>query len=190
MAAYLTAAQAKARNTRLKDYTDAEIDAKIASFEAVAESFLGYACTARTATETLDVDRTTRDLQVSYGPVTAITSVTVNGTLKAATDYRRRPGGIIRLTYGAWTINVDIVVAYGYGLATTPPLVLDACVEYVDSVLRSERSGTSRDVISQSFDGGITRYSTPDITAGRPTGWLEVDRLLVTQKYQAVPGVA
>ena len=33
-------------------------------------------------------------------------------------------------------------------------------------------------VIGQSFEGTYTRFSTPDWNAGRPTGYLEVDRLL------------
>lgn len=64
-----------------------------------------------------------------------------------------------------------------------------ACTEYVAAVLTSRRSGTSRDVVAQSIDGSWTRYSTPDMAAGRPTGWTEVDRLLNTLADYRLPGI-
>lgn len=73
---------------------------------------------------------------------------------------------------------------------TPPETILDACAEYVVSVVRNRSVGTSRDVIAQSFDGGVTRYSTPDWRAGRPTGYLEVDRLLNSMPDYRIPGIA
>jgi hypothetical protein len=72
----------------------------------------------------------------------------------------------------------DVVVAYDHGYDQPPPLVLRACRQYVRSCALADLSGMPRDVIGQSIDGGYTRYSTPDKAAGRPTGYLEVDRLL------------
>lgn len=77
----------------------------------------------------------------------------------------------------------------GLVYASPPETILDACAEYVVSVLRGRSSGTSRDVIAQTFDGGMTRYSTPDWGAGRPTGYLEVDRLLNSLPDYRVPGI-
>lgn len=65
-----------------------------------------------------------------------------------------------------------------------------ACAEYVSVVSTSRSSGTSRDVVAQSIDGSWTRYSTPDMAAGRPTGWTEVDRLLNSLADYRVPGIA
>jgi hypothetical protein len=59
-----------------------------------------------------------------------------------------------------------------------PNTLLRACREYVRSCALADSSNVTRDVIGQSADGGYTRYSTPDMRAGRPTGYLEVDRLL------------
>ena len=70
--------------------------------------------------------------------------------------------------------------AFRHGLTSQPAALLDACTEYVLSVARSRASGTSRNVLSEATEAGTTRYSTPDRDAGRPTGWLEVDRLLNT----------
>jgi hypothetical protein len=45
-----------------------------------------------------------------------------------------------------------------------------------------ERTATSRDTLSQSFEGGTTRYSTPDWNAGRPTGFLQIDADLNSER--------
>lgn len=54
----------------------------------------------------------------------------------------------------------------------------DACRQYVRACAFARRSGVPRDVISQNVEGMTTRFSTPDKDAGRPTGYLDVDRLL------------
>lgn len=82
----------------------------------------------------------------------------------------------------------DPTVYPGRPYLSPPTLVMRACAEYVSAVLRADRSGTSRDVIAQSFDGGVTRYSTPNWGAGRPTGFLEVDRLLNSMPDYRLPG--
>lgn len=76
----------------------------------------------------------------------------------------------------------DNATATATGLTLTigapPATLLRACREYVRSCALADRSNVPRDVIGQTFDGGYTRYSTPDKDAGRPTGYLDVDRLL------------
>ena len=68
--------------------------------------------------------------------------------------------------------------------------MLDACTEYVLCVLRARASGVSRNTLSEATEAGTTRYSTPDWSAGRPTGWLEVDRLLNSLPDYRTPGIA
>lgn len=72
--------------------------------------------------------------------------------------------------------------ASGTGVTFTineaPKAVQRACAEYVRASVLADRSGVPRDVIGQSFEGTYTRYSTPDKAAGRPTGYLDIDRLL------------
>jgi hypothetical protein len=69
-------------------------------------------------------------------------------------------------------------VAFRHGMTSTPSLLLDACTEYVLCTLQARSSGVSRNTLSIATEAGTTRYSTPDWHAGRPTGWLDVDRLL------------
>lgn len=78
----------------------------------------------------------------------------------------------------------------GIPYLTAPETLKRACTTYVEAVANSTRSGTSRDVIAQSIDGSWTRYSTPDWTAGRPSGWTEVDRLLNSLPDYRLPGIA
>lgn len=87
-------------------------------------------------------------------------------------------------------VGQDPDVYPGVPHATPPATWVRACTEYVISVLRATASGQSRDVIAQTFDGGMTRYSTPDVAAGRPSGFLEVDRLLNSLPDYRLPGVA
>lgn len=78
------------------------------------------------------------------------------------------------------------------GEPTADPLpenLLRGCVEYVACVSSADESGTSRDIIAQSADGSWTRFSTPDPRNGRPTGWTEVDRLIVGLEGR-IPGIA
>jgi hypothetical protein len=58
-----------------------------------------------------------------------------------------------------------------------PSALTRACVLYVSGIVMRDDSGSGRDIIWQSADGGL-RYSTPDWKAGRPTGMLDVDAAL------------
>lgn len=89
-----------------------------------------------------------------------------------------------------WAVGEAVTIAYEYGLSEPPPALQRACREYVRAVLLRETSGVDRDVISQSFEGMVTRYSTPDASAGRPTGYVEIDRLLNSLPDHRVPIVA
>lgn len=178
-AAYLTASAAKTRDDRLKAFTDGEVTAQIASFEPIAERYLGAAQTPRTTTYTANGHRGTT-FELPHVQVTAVSAVTLDGTALSSDQRATIVPNIARgsLYYpGGWCADT-VTVAYTHGLAAVPAAVLDACTEYVVSVLTSRKSGASRNTLSVATDVGTTRYSTPDWGAGRPTGWLEVDRLL------------
>ena len=172
----------------------------IAEFVELAERYRGVALQATNATETFSnatsynayVDqwplRTIErprlfTVQLGRWPVRSVTSVTVDGDV--VTPTRVTDTGLVYLP----RMGLETVVVYVHGI-DTPTAAKRACAEYVRAVALAERSGTSRDVIAQSFDGGMTRYSTPNWSAGRPTGFLEVDRLLESLPDYRVPGVA
>lgn len=65
------------------------------------------------------------------------------------------------------------------------PLLAAAC-EYAVCVLTSRAAGASRNTLAEATETGTTRYSTPDWHNGRPTGFLEVDRLLNTSDWLGI----
>lgn len=176
-APYLTAEAATTRDDRLASFEAAPIDAQIASFEPIAERYRGVAYTPRDASKVFTAGCAS-SLILPNTRIRSVTSVVIDGATIDPANYQ--PGlsaGVIKSRSG-WSYQ-SLTVTYTHGYDAPPGELLDACTEYVLSVLKSRASGVSRNTLSQgSPDGGTTRYSTPDWEAGRPTGWLEVDRLL------------
>mgnify|MGYP007100046968 FL=1 len=189
----LTAAEVREKAARYMalpdtEYPDSDIDDLVSEFREV---FIDYRGVAPTPTETTEVvtSRTSK-LILRWPEVTTLTSVTVNGTeLDADTLTLDSSTGIVTYS-GSFSPSYPATVVYVHGLAVVPGILQRATVRYVCAVLKSEASGTGRDVLTQNIDGATTRYSTPDKAAGRPTGWLEVDRLLNSLTDYRVPGIA
>lgn len=176
--AYLTPAQVRSRVPALQSATtfpDSELTNLVAEFEEIAEQFRGVAFTPRTHTETFTYPRSV--VMVSRQPLRSITSFTVDGTAGTVANLTidKATG---KIADGGWVGAETLSVTYSHGLDAPSAVLLRACAEYCRAVAFSDRSGQGRDVIAQSFDGGMTRYSTPDLAKNRPTGFLEVDRLL------------
>lgn len=196
---YTTAANVRSLVRPLADediYTDALLEAYISEFEAVAENYRGVAFTPRSATERLSL-LDASFLQLNWPRVRSITSITIDGTTQTTDQYQLDDyGRVIGLLssgpnpYGSWA-----TVTYSHGYDAPPslpygPLVIRACVQYVRGSALRDQSDLNRDVISFS-DGGMTyRYSTPDKSSGRPTGFIEVDRLLNSLPDYRTVGVA
>lgn len=109
--------------------------------------------------------------------------VLVVGDLLEPTSIDNRTGRVV------WPVAGDLTVAVRHGQTPTPVVLLDAATEYVNSVVKSRESGVSRNTLSIATDAGTTRYSTPDWSAGRFTGFLEVDRLINSAPDFRVPGI-
>jgi hypothetical protein len=167
-------------------FPDEVLDGLVAEFTDVARDYRGQAFEATSETETTVLAESTTWLRLRWPLVTAVASVTVTApavggtsTSLSASDYTvdAETG---HLYYPAgFTAGSRVVVAYTHGEdgTTNAPLVR-ACRLYVRSCALSDRTTVGRDVIATTVDGNIQRFSTPDANAGRPTGWLEVDRLL------------
>lgn len=189
--AYLTPTQVRDRIPALSNkttYTDTELTNLVSEFEDIAERYLQTAFVTRTATAEQHV-RPNKWVQLAKVPVISVSAFTVDGVAGTLSELiTEKATGLI---YGpAWYGANVVTVTYTYGLATTPEPMLRACAEYCRAVAFADRSGQSRDVIAQSFDGSMTRYSTPDWNRGRPTGFLEVDRLLNSLSEYVAPGIA
>ena len=177
--AYVTATTAKATNTALAEYTDAQVNAKVAEFEDILERYCSVAYTTRTATEQITRRPLRSTVQLANPRLISLTSITVDGTVLSLTNVARlkTPGVLMHVPFTD-PCPLDCTIVYTHGYATTPVLAIAGAVEYAARSLAADNSGTSRDVRSQAFDGGTTNYITPDWSRGRPTGWTEVDRLL------------
>jgi len=189
--AYLTPAEVRTRIPALSNtttYTNLELTNLVSEFEYIAERYLLTAFQTRTATAEQTV-RPNKFVQLANRPVVSVSAFTVDGVSGTVADLTvEKATGLI---YGAAWYGSDVLnVTYTYGIATPPEPLLRACAEYCRAVAFADRSGQSRDVIAQSFDGSMTRYSTPDWNRGRPTGYLEVDRLLNSLADYVAPGVA
>lgn len=182
---YLTPTEVRSRVARIIDltdseYPDAEVARVVAEFEEQLEPYRGVAYTPRTQVDEVRATARTEDLLILTWPLaTAITSIVVNGATVASTRYSLRADGssIVDFT-GGLVPGYPATVTYTHGHTAPPETVKRACALYVVRVLQQETAGTSRDVLWQNFDGGSTRYSTPNIDEGRLTGFLEVDRLV------------
>lgn len=163
---------------------DGYIEDLIEEFAETAEDYRSVAYVPRETVETFTNPGTV--IVLAHRRVADV-AIEVNGDELDADRYSFTEGGVI--TFVSCPTGT-VVVTYTHGYAETPKRIIRACVEYVSSVLRADSSGQSRDVIAQGFDGGFTRYSTPDKDAGRPTGWLEVDRLLDSMPDYDLPDVA
>lgn len=188
------------RSTEPLEDTDAFPDARLAQlvavFEQVAESYRGVAFTPRSATETVWLYRQACSLlSLSWPKVRSITSVTVDGTLIDADTYDLTDRGQVYSASGFYGTTGTLVYSHGYdapGGLTWPgaALLLEACRQYVRSKAVLDRSKVGRDAISLAGpDGGTTRYSTPDVAAGRPTGYLVVDEYLNALPDHRIVGV-
>tara|TARA_R110000822_G_scaffold74154_2_gene178263 strand:+ start:253 stop:834 length:582 start_codon:yes stop_codon:yes gene_type:complete len=192
--AYLTAAQVRSRVPALANvttYPSTELERLVLEFTEIAEDYLGVAYEPRTVTAE-QVVRPNQLVKLANPQVRTLTAVTINETALTAGELAdltvdKVAGTVID---GLWVGSPFALFTYSHGYDAPTEVLLRACSEYVRSVAFADRSGQSRDVIAQSMDGSFTRYSTPDWNRGRPTGFLEVDRLLNSLTEFRTHGVA
>lgn len=183
--AYYTAATLRAAVAALGDsarYPDQVLTDLIAEFEEIAEDYRGVAYEPRTAVETHTTPLTVASIRLRHIRVRSITSITVDGTTVDSGSYTYTDFGTVESRVGFRASGLfavgTAVVMYSHGYDSPPQRVLRACREYVRSCAAAGNSNVPRDIIATSADGMTTRYSTPDKRAGRPTGYIDVDRLL------------
>lgn len=191
---YLTPAVLRDRVPALADsarFADSDLADYIAEFEELVENYRGVAFTPREATEAVDLPEAgaTR-ISLTWPQVRSITSVTVDGDVADTDTYRLTADGrlVVDGSLVAFT-GTELVVVYEHGYSSPSPALLRACREYVRTVALADRSNVGRDVIRQSGSDMTIQYSTPDPAAGRPTGFLEVDRIINLQpNYRLMVG--
>lgn len=185
---YLTPAQVRAGvGATLSDdgrYPDEAIVDAIAEFEEIAEQYRGCAFTPRERVYTVRTQCRPGNLVVLPDMfVTEITAATRDGDEFDVEDLTLNDGTVVLTQSGPW------VLTYTYGYETPPQLILAACREYVKASLLRSKSGISPETIAQSADGATFSTYTPDPSAGRPTGYRDVDRRLNMLPDLRLPGV-
>lgn len=190
--AYLTPAAIRSRRPDLSNtttYPDAELTRLVTQFEETAEAYLGRAYEVRTVTGEKHTASSATQVILRHRPIVSVTALSAAGVDATVADLT--VGYDTGIVAGSWSIGDLIEVSYTHGIADADSneTLLMACAEYVERVAKASRSGTSRDVIAQRFEDTYTRYSTPDWSAGRPTGYLEVDRLLNTLPNERIPAI-
>jgi len=186
----LTPAQVKTRvagSDALDGIPDEQIAALIAEFEGIAEEYLGAAFRQRTVTGEY----------ITIGPKVALrhylpTDITITATDPAATlTPTASPSGVIDWGTIAYGTSRPATVDYTHGFTEPPEVVLSACAQYVRAVTARQNGRQVENSISYTTaQGDNFRLSTPDFFAGRPTGFITVDRLLNSTISYRIPGVA
>lgn len=125
----------------------------------------------------------------------SIISVKVNGTSQTAADFTLYDHGAIR-----WDVSTfqrpdgtsgyrNVAIAYEHGYDAPPPKLRRELLKAIRNEATSRRSDMPTNQISQVYEGMTIRFSTPDRKAGRPTGILSLDPVLV-ELSEKVPGIA
>lgn len=202
-APYMTAAALRAALDVLADqarFPDTLLEGYVAEFEQIAEECRGVAFTPRTASETHTIRLGASTIVLNRPRVRSITSVVVDGTTADSATYKVTEAGVVQSSTGFViasafpTSEAVVTFDHGYDVPTTTSnpgaALLRACKEYVRAVALTDRSNVGRDVIRQSAGDMTVQYSTPDASKGRPTGFLEVDRLLTSLPDYRIPAFA
>jgi hypothetical protein len=183
------------RNVRLLEdaerFHDDLLDDLVSEFESLAERYRGVAYEPRTATATIQVNRSTEVVQLPNVKVSAVSAASVDGTAltvdQLADLVTWEVEGRVEWTTG-WSGRV--VVTYTHGFTEPPPAVLRACREFVRSKALQHTGNQPRNAISYTDESGFSyRESTADWNAGRPTGLMVVDDALNSLDDYRTPGI-
>lgn len=179
---YYTAATLRTAVPELADtdeYPSADITDLIAEYEAKLERYRGVAYTTRAAVSETHTLNGSRSLITDWQYIRSVTSIAVasrdgTSTSLASTDWEiTGPPGIVDLG-GYWSGVATIV--YSHCLTTTPAVdVLRGCREFVRATLLRQKSGVSRDVLRQGYEGQNPTFVVVDWDKGVPTPWTTVN---------------
>ena len=140
------------------------------------EDYCGVAFGARLEQETLAWQRSS-SRRLQWAAVRSISSLVGDAATIDPSVYELRSSVLV---VGSWPWTTA-TVTYLHGRRTPPRLAREALNAARETVLaRGARS--PRQVISETVDGTVVRFSTPDPLAGRPTGFLGLDPLLELER--------
>lgn len=182
-----------------EDFPDSMLADLISEFEEIAESYRGVAYTPRERTETQELYSIRSDMVefrrdrhrvfLKWPEVREVSSLSVElygVTTVVDLATLRIDGHAGSVDLGA-DFEGTATFVYKHGLDAPSSMLKRCCRVYVRAAVLADQTGLPRDVIVSTFEGMTNRFSTPDWDKGRPTGYLDVDRLLNTLKdYRGV----
>lgn len=175
---YLTGTQLRAQVPDLAGWTDEQLDPYVTEFEQLAERYRGVAFTPRTAT----IEKQGQGdqlLLLDHAPIISVTDAAIDAVDVDLADVTvdKAIGSLSRLA--GWR-GTSVAISYVHGIPAPPAAILRACRLYVwREALSDANPDASNSYVRSNPDLGVVeRQSTADFAAGRPTGWLDVDRLL------------
>ena len=175
LTAWTTTSAVVAERPHLTSSDNDAVTALIPQFEALAERYLGTAYIPRTGTYTGTPYNGI--LELPHVNIRSITSVVNLAGAAVTYDTLWKARGAL-----AVSSHEQVVCTYRHGFDAPTARLVSACNRWIERMIVVERTATSRDTLSQSFEGGTTRYSTPDWNAGRPTGFLQIDADLNSER--------
>lgn len=176
------------------DYPDADLTALIAEYESKLERYRGVAYTTRAAVSESHTLNGARAIITRWQFVRSVTSIAVvardgTSTSLVSTDWEiNGPPGIVDLG-GTYTGVATIV--YSHYLTSTPEAdVLRGCREFVRATSLRAKSGVSRDVLRQGYEGQNPTFVVVDWANGVPTPWTTVNDIWNALTDYRRPGIA
>lgn len=115
---------------RLPSIDATQAAAVISAAETVIRADLDQTIDAVAADEVTLVGNGRTVINLPEMPVTAVISVTEDGTLLAdGTDYRVNRYGVLTRLCGCWPVDVDVDVVYDHGYAVLPAILKQVCLQ-------------------------------------------------------------
>lgn len=122
----------------------------------------------------------------------AILSVTISGTTADPTAFDITDAGELIYLAGVFPNSTDgsrnVIVTYEHGEEQPPRKLRREVLKCIRSECLGRRSTLPENAISQMFEGTTIRFSTPDRAAGRPTGILSLDPIIL-EYSKRIPGI-
>lgn len=119
-----------------------------------------------------------------------VRAVTVSGATQDATGFTIDDHGVVTWMSGVFTAGAAVVVAYEHGLDAPPESLRREMLAEIRARLLAREVRTPVDAISETSPDGVTvRFSTPDLSAGRPTGNMRLDAVMNALAHR-IPGIA
>jgi hypothetical protein len=156
MASYVTLADFKKYAKKVEEDVAGEAlyQIYIDSAEQIVKDYLSYNPASQAYTHTLSGSGLSF-MQLRAKPVTALTSVTIDGASRAVGDFRLEDERLYDTTGDIFYLGATVVVAYTAGWSSVPGIIKLAVMR-IASLLAME-AGENIGVTSTTFDGGNSR---------------------------------